>query len=191
MKNRIIRLTCDKALMARIDQYRRDVARKLDRDPIRRADAVRWLVLVGLETMDRKADRKQAIIAITSDSSEKPLQPQYRAVKRRFRSQHGRSYERALEYLFNLPADIDAVLVHGIVGGLIYHAWVEIGDSIYDPMLAKIVPADTYSATVGAVVIEQRYSRSEAGQAANITSHAGPWHTAEAAMSRNDDNNPE
>jgi hypothetical protein len=188
MKNQIIRLTCGEALMARIDQYRREVAKKLGREPIRRVDAVRWLVLLGLETIDRKA-----IVAMASNISEKPLKPQYRRlaggrppsrVKRRYRSQHGRSYERALEYLFNLPADTDAILVHGIVGGLIYHAWVEIGDFIYDPALALVLPADTYSATVGAVVIEQRYSRSEAVQAANVTGHAGPWHTAEVARSK-------
>jgi hypothetical protein len=177
MKNRI-RLTCDKALMARIDQYRHEVAKKLDHEPIRRTDAVRWLILVGLETIDRRK-------AMVSDPSEKRLQPQYRApggripskAKRRFRSRHGRSYEQAWEYLINLPADIDAVLVHGVVGGLIYHAWVEIGDSIYDPVLARILAADTYSETVGVVVIEQRYSRFEAVQAATATEHLGPWPT--------------
>jgi hypothetical protein len=170
MKDQFIRLKCDKALLARIDQYRREVAKKLNREPIRRADAVHWLVLVGLEAIDKNAGR------ILS------------RVKRRLRSPYGRSYERAWEYLTNIPADTDAFLVHGVVSGSIYHAWVEISDLIYDPVLTRLLPADTYAATMGGVVIEQRYSRAEAVQAAGVTGHAGPWHTAEDAMSKNDDN---
>jgi hypothetical protein len=95
---------------------------------------------------------------------------------RRVRKRRGRCYELAFRVMHEEPGAERFVLVHGVVGGRLGHAWIELDDgTVYDPVLDQRVPVDEYT-TMFHAVAERRYTRAEALENMLKNNKHGPWH---------------
>ena len=90
----------------------------------------------------------------------------------------GRCYELAGRYVSEHP---EAVLVHGkLVNRFgrghpeIDHAWVEIGDKIFDPVMDKMWPKDLYEQLFNATIYH-RYTFKQVLKMSLRHEHWGPW----------------
>ena len=97
--------------------------------------------------------------------------------RKSFRNRQSRCFELAWGYLCDSREDIGWALVHGEVDsalGRMGHAWLELGDTVYDAVLDELFPTADYRLMFTALEIA-RYSREEAAQHAVSSVHSGPW----------------
>ena len=66
-------------------------------------------------------------------------------------------------------------LVHGTYWGGLGHAWLQSGDTVYDPVCDELFCAAEYLTRFRAAVIA-RYSRLEMARLVAESGHWGPWH---------------
>ena len=103
-----------------------------------------------------------------------------RARRFRPRRRQGRCYELAWKYLMWDDRFADWSLVHGEIISPIGddkpmgHAWLALGDLVYDPVHAMQFNALAYTAKYAAVAIA-RYTRRDALGLGEETGHFGPW----------------
>jgi hypothetical protein len=101
-----------------------------------------------------------------------PLTDEEKAFKERL----GLCYELAYKFIKNHP---EAKLIHGSIRGSgeekrIRHAWVEVGDKIFDPVMNKMVPKWLYEEQFNAQP-EKIYTHEEALISLVKNRHYGPW----------------
>lgn len=96
----------------------------------------------------------------------------------RVRKAERRCYELAWRTLFNLPDPTGWVLVHGEGtgrSGRIGHAWLEHGDTFFDPVAGGGMALERCE-RMHRIVAHARYSLKQAAEAVISTGHYGPWH---------------
>jgi hypothetical protein len=90
----------------------------------------------------------------------------------------GRCYELALHAILNEPGAHYFTLVHGRIfdamhNRIIPHAWVEVADSCYDPVLNDYFPTSLFMTIA---VAEARYDHGQAQEMFAKHQCWGPWH---------------
>lgn len=95
----------------------------------------------------------------------------------------GRCYELSWRTVMRMPEE--GRLVHGSIQGggneRIPHAWVEIDDLAYDPVMDEWWPVEFYRRLVNAEVATEIWKDDAIGTAA-ATGNMGPWHAAPYGM---------
>jgi hypothetical protein len=94
----------------------------------------------------------------------------------RLRKRHGRCYELAFRGACRAQ---EWLIVHGeCVGplgcGRMGHAWLQSGESVYDPVLDRTYNLEDYR-TQFAAVEHARYTFLAASRQASSSGHVGPW----------------
>lgn len=95
----------------------------------------------------------------------------------------GKCFEDAEGIIMNGRLDAGLVLVHGKclgpAGDAIQHAWIDVpGGLVYDPVLGRIYPSQTYQQITKAVA-DHRYTTRQVIDMVNNSDTFGPWNDEE------------
>ena len=134
---------------------------------------------VSPEVLQKLSEEGDRVSAAFSPMRNTPREPGMATQKEKTQ---GNCYQYAARFMTDGNYS-EAKLIHGtiippigpLVGELIGHAWVDLGDKVFDPTLQRFYQKSTYEKAYQPVV-EKVYSIKDTSQQMLKTKNYGPWH---------------